>query len=99
MLGIKQEPTIVINALSETLRQLLPLMVVLDVIHLSSEKLGALSIAIGLVLGFFTTLFTRTQVVSLATADKQIEVAKASDSTRPTEEIIAEAAKGTGDGT
>ena len=94
MLGIKTEPTIVINALSETIRQLLPLLVVLDVIHLSSEKLGALSIAIGLVLGFFTTLFTRTQVVSVDTANKQIEVAKASDVTRPTADIVAQVAKG-----
>lgn len=93
MLGIKQEPTVVINALAETVRALLPLMVVLDVIHLSAEKLGALSIAIGLVLGFFTTLFTRSQVVAIATADKQIEVAKASSPDRPTSEIIAEASK------
>ena len=97
MLGIKQEPTIVINALSETLRQLLPLMVVLDVIHLSSEKLGALSIAIGLILGFFTTLFTRTQVVSVAQADRQIDVAKNADPDTPNEAIVA-AAKNTGDG-
>jgi len=93
MLGIKTEPTIVINALSETIRQLLPLLVVLDVIHLSSEKLAALSIAIGLVLGFFTTLFTRTQVVSVDTANKQIEIAKVSDASTPTAQIIAQAAE------
>jgi hypothetical protein len=89
MLGIKTEPTIVINALSETIRQLLPLMVVLDVIHLSSEKLGALSIAIGLILGFFTTLFTRAQTVSVDTANKQIQVAVASPEGTSVEDVVA----------
>jgi hypothetical protein len=35
--------------------------------------------------------FTRSQVVSIAVADKQIEIAKASDISRPTEQIIKEA--------
>lgn len=97
MLGIKQEPTIVINALSETLRQLLPLMVVLDVIHLSSEKLGALSIAIGLVLGFFTTLFTRAQTVSVGTANKQIETALQADpKTTSVQDVITQTSTGDG---
>ena len=93
MLGIKQEPTIVINALSEMLRQLLPLLVILGVFRLTPDKLSALSIAIGLVLGFFTTLFTRSQTVSLNTANRQIEIAKAADVTTPTDQIIAQAAK------
>ena len=91
MLGIKQEPTIVINALSEMLRQLLPLLVILGVFNLTPDKLSALSIAIGLVLGFFTTLFTRSQTVPIAVADKQIEVAKASDPSRSNATIIQEA--------
>jgi len=91
MLGIKQEPTIVINALSEMLRQLLPLLVILGVFRLTPDKLSALSIAIGLVLGFFTTVFTRSQTVSLDTANKQIEIAKVSDASTPTETIVQQA--------
>jgi len=93
MLGIKQEPTIVINALSEMLRQLLPLLVILGVFQLTPDKLSALSIAIGLVLGFFTTLFTRSQTVAIAVADRQIEIAKAADVNTPNATIIAAAAK------
>jgi hypothetical protein len=71
------------------IRQLLPLLVVLGVLHLTADKLSALSIAIGLILGFFTTLFTRSQTVPLDTANKQIEVAVASPKGTSIESVVA----------
>ena len=94
MLGINKEPTIVINSLSEMLRQLLPALVILGVINISSEKQAALSVAIGLVLGFFTTLLSRNAVVPTAiavpkdTSDARIETALRMPSTASVGEVI-----------
>ena len=93
MLGITKEPTIVINSLSEMLRQLLPVLVVLGVIHISSEKQAALSVGIGLILGFFTTLFTRSQTVPTTTANQQIATAVRMPSTASVEDVISATAQ------
>jgi hypothetical protein len=78
MFGIKQEPTVVINAASEAIRQIIPMLVVLGVLNMTGEKASALNIVVGVFMGFLTTLYSRSQTVPNATADKQIEVAIAS---------------------
>lgn len=69
---MNKNPTIILNGLSELLRQVLPLLVVIGVVHLEPEKLAGLISIIGLVLAFITTTVLRNQVTPNETADKQI---------------------------
>lgn len=52
----------IINGLSGLLQQVLPLLVILEVVRLSPTKLAALIAVIGLVLTFISTTVIRTQV-------------------------------------
>lgn len=74
-MGFNKEPTLLLNGLSELLRQILPLLVVIGVVHLEPEKLAGLISIIGLVLAFISTTVLRSQVVSTEKADQQIRVA------------------------
>lgn len=86
-----REPTVIINGLSELLRQILPLLVVVGLVQLSPEKLAGLVSITGLVLAFISTTLLRSQTVAAVVADKQIEIAKAADVNTPTSIIIERA--------
>lgn len=85
---MNKEPTLIINGLSELLRQILPLMVVVGLIHLEPEKLAGLISLIGFVLAFISTTLLRSQVVSTDKANQQIEVAIASPANTTVEKVI-----------
>lgn len=61
-MALNREPTIIINGLSELIRQILPLLLILGVIHLTDEKMGALISIISLTLAFVSTTLLRSQV-------------------------------------
>lgn len=84
-----KNPTLIINGLSELLRQILPLMVVVGVIHLTPEKLAGLVSVIGLILAFISTTLLRSQVVPTETANQQIKTAVNSPSGTSVEQVIA----------
>jgi uncharacterized membrane protein len=60
-------------------------------LKISGEQINLIMVFSAAVIALGIGEATRSQVVSMAVADKQIEVAKASSVDRPTEEIIKEA--------
>lgn len=73
--SMNKEPTVIINGLSELLRQVLPLLVVVGLVHLSPEKLAGLVSIIGLVLAFVSTTLLRGQTIPTDKANSQIATA------------------------
>lgn len=86
-----KEPAVLSNGISEILRALLPVAILFGWIHWTDQQIAAVMLFGGVVLGFCTTLLTRSQTVSTSTADKQIEIAKASSVDTPTSLIIQQA--------
>ena len=60
-------------------------------LRISGEQVNLIMVFAAAIIALFVGETTRTQVVSVAMADKQIEVAKASRVDRPTSDIIQEA--------
>jgi hypothetical protein len=60
-------------------------------LRVSGEQINLIMVFIAAAITLLTGEATRSQVVPKAVADKQIEIAKASDVTRPTHEIIKQA--------
>lgn len=86
---MNKEPTVIINGLSELLRQVLPLLVVIGVVQLSPEKLAGLVSIIGLVLAFVSTTLLRSQTVSTQVANDQIKTAIKAPSDTTVAEVVA----------
>lgn len=84
-----KNPTLIIGGLSELLRQILPLLVVVGVIHLAPEKLAGLVSVIGLVLTFISTTLLRSQVTPTEIANQQIRTAVSSPTGTSVEQVIA----------
>lgn len=64
-------------------------------LNLSGQQINLIMVFAAAAIALFVGEATRTQVVPVTVADKQIEVAKASAVDRPTDEIIAQAKKET----
>jgi hypothetical protein len=70
---LNKEPALIINGLSGLLQQILPLLVVVGLLNLTSDKLAGWVSIIGLVMTFISTALIRQNVVSPDTANKQIQ--------------------------
>jgi hypothetical protein len=90
-----REPTVLIGGLAEIARAIVPLLVIFGYINWTDNQVAQVMLMIGVVVGVAEKVFARSQVVSTVVADKQIEIAKASDVNRPTDQIIKQAAKET----
>jgi hypothetical protein len=86
-----KEPAVVLGALSEVVRAVIPTLIIFGLITWTGEQVAQVMLLVGVLVGFFNVLLTRTQVVPVTVADKQIEVAKASSVDRTNESIIQEA--------
>ena len=76
---LNDEPAAVFGSLAELIRQSLPVLVLLGVIHLTQDKLVGVMILVSGSLTFLTILFTRSQTVTKDTANKQITAALNAD--------------------
>ncbi len=94
-MALNSEPTVYIGGVAEIIRAIIPMLLVFGVIHWTDVQTGAVVLVVGVCVGVAEKWFTRSQTVSTTVADKQIEVAKASDIMRSNESIIAQAAKET----
>jgi len=86
---LNREPTVIINGLSELLRQIIPLLVLMGIIKLSPEKQAGLISIIGLILAFISTTLLRSQVVSTGVANSQIQTGINASSDTTVKEVIA----------
>lgn len=78
-----RNPTIIISGLSGLLQQVLPLLVILGWLHLTSEQLAAVISLQGLFLTFIATTILRSQVTPNETATQQMLIARASSPDTP----------------
>lgn len=88
---LNKEPAVLAKVVEEIIRAAIPVALIFGLVNWNQEQTGTLLIFIGVVAGGLSLLFTRSQVVPTIVADKQLEIAKASDVTRPTSEIIQQA--------
>jgi hypothetical protein len=86
-----KEPAVILGALAEVVRAVIPTLIIFGVINWTDSQIAQVMLLVGVLIGFFNVALTRTQVVPTVVADKQLEIAKASDVTRPTSEIIQQA--------
>lgn len=84
-----KEPAIIINGLTGLLQQILPLLIVVGLLELSSDKLAGWVSIIGLVSTFVSTALLRSQVTSFDTANKQIQKGIDSPSNTKVADVIA----------
>ena len=90
-----KEPAFVFGGLATLVGLIIPMLQLFELIHWSDKQIAGFMAVILFASNFIAALLTRSGSVSLPVANKQIEVAKASDVSRPTSEIVAQAAKET----
>lgn len=84
-----KEPAIILNALSEVVRAVIPLLLVFEIVKWTDPQTGAVLLVVGVVIGFLTTLLTRSQVVPTETANSQIATAIRMPAGSTVKEVIA----------
>ena len=87
---MNKEPAVITKGIEELLRAAIPMAILFGWIHWSPEQIGAVTLFVGLLLGFVSLMFTRSQVVPMQVADRQIDVALKMPSTANKAQVIAE---------
>lgn len=87
---MNKEPAVIVKAIEEILRAAIPMALAFGWIHWTDVQIGTVVLFTGLVLGFVSLMFTRSQVVPMQVADKQIDVALKMPSTATKEQVITE---------
>lgn len=82
-----KEPTVVLGALSEVVRAVIPMLIIFGFIHWTGEQVAQVMVVVGVGVAFLNTLLTRSQVVPIETADKQIKTALNEPSTTSVETV------------
>lgn len=88
---LTHEPTAVLGALGELVRQIVPMLLLFGVINWTDPQIAGVFMVVSAAIKVLEVVLTRSQVVPAVIADRQMEIAKASPVTRPTEQIIQEA--------
>ncbi len=70
-----KEPAVVFNGIGEIIRAIVPCLILFGLIHWTDQQIAAVFLVVSVVLGFLTTLLTRSQTVPTETANRQIETA------------------------
>lgn len=70
-----KEPTLVLKVLEEIIRAAIPVALIFGWVHWTDEQTGTVMLFIGVVAGGVSALWSRSQTVSVGTANKQIEMA------------------------
>jgi hypothetical protein len=88
-----KEPTVILGALSEVVRQIIPMLIIFGIIHWTGEQVAQVMAAVSAAIAMFTILLTRSQVVPTEKANAQIETAIKMPSTATVEQVIAKQEK------
>lgn len=70
-----KEPTVIVGAVSEILRQIVPTLIIFGVINWTGEQVAQVTMLLGLVVALVNILVTRSQVTSNALTDDLIKAA------------------------
>ena len=89
-----KEPTIVLGALSEVIKAVIPMLIIFGFIHWTGEQVAQVMLVVGVTIAFFNVLLTRSQTTSEPTVNALIkEAVKSPEGTTPAEVKEAVAAK------
>ena len=92
---INKEPAAVFGSLGEIAKAIIPVLVLGGMVVWDAKMVAAVMFLVSVAVSGLSTIFIRSATVTNDTANKQIEIAKASDVSRPNDQIIAQAAKET----
>lgn len=70
-----KEPTVIFNGLGEVIRAIIPCLILFGFIEWTDQQIAGVLLVVSVVLGFLTTLLTRSQVTPVETVDALIETA------------------------
>ena len=84
-----KEPAVVLGALSEVIKAVIPMLIIFGFINWSGEQVAQVMLVVGVVIAFFNVLLTRQQVVPTEKANAQIETALAMPATATVAEVVA----------
>ena len=85
------EPAAVFGSLGEIAKAVIPVLVLGSVVHWDAKLVAAVMFLVGAAVTALAAMFTRSQTVSLATANKQIDIALAAKPDTLPETIIQQA--------
>lgn len=86
MLG--KEPAVVLGALSEVVKAVIPLLIIFNFINWTGEQVAQVMLVVGVIIGFLNVVLTRSQVVPTERANEQIQRAIESPSNTTVEQVI-----------
>ena len=84
-----KEPTVVLNAISEIIKAVIPMLLIFGILHWTDPQVGAVILVMNVVIGSLTTILTRAQVVSNDQANKLIATAVSLPAGTPVELVKA----------
>lgn len=67
-----KEPVVIIDAIAEVLKQVIPLLIIFGVIHWTDQQIAQTILVLGVIITAIKTMITRQTVVPIATANRQI---------------------------
>lgn len=88
---MNKEPTVIIGGIAEIVRAIIPMLLIFGIIHWTDPQTGAVIFFVGVLVSSVEKLFIRAQTVPTVVADKQIDIAKASDERTANSLIIQQA--------
>ncbi len=72
-----REPNIVLGALAEVIKAVIPMLVIFRVFHWTAEQVAQVMLVVGVSVAALNTMLTRAQTVSVAKSDELIKTAVA----------------------
>lgn len=83
-----KEPAVILGALAEVIRAIIPMLLVFGFINWTDPQIGAVLLVVGVTIGFLNVLFTRSQVVPTERANAQIQTGIDGPSTATVGQVI-----------
>jgi len=88
-----KEPTVILGALAEVIRQIIPMLIIFGIIQWTGEQVAQVMAVVSAGIALFTILLTRSQVVSNEKANAQIQTAIRGPVTATVDEVIQKTEK------
>lgn len=86
---LDKEPAVVFNGLGQVFAAVVPVLILFDIVHWTDKQTAGVMFLSGVLITFLSTVFTRSQTVSVSTANSQIQAAIDSPSTTTVAKVIA----------
>lgn len=88
-----REPTVVLGALSEVIKAVIPMLIIFNFINWSGEQVAQVMLVVGVAISFFNVLITRSQVVPTEKSDALVNKAIRMPADTTLKQVIAAEAK------